>query len=360
MDFMADWPDWGTRLFWTAVTLGVAYAVGHVLNTFVSRLVRLAARTESQWDDIVIEEIKRRLPFWSLLVGAWYALGHWDIEGTSTYTLLRNAIVVIAGLSVTWTVATIVSRLIRAYSTGLSASAVPVSGLTQNVAKFLVMTLGILAVLNSLGVSIAPMLAALGVGGIAVALALQDPLSNLFAGLFTSMSGQLRIGDFIELEDGKAGYIVDIDWRSTRVRLLQNNVVIVPNNRLAQSIVTNYHLPELEMAVLVQVGVDYASDLGHVERVTIEVARDVLKTVQGGIVDFDPFIRYHTFGDSSIDFSVILRGKEFVDQFLLKHEFIKRLSARYDQEGITIPFPIRTLAPRDPIPVVTIQPKGQE
>jgi hypothetical protein len=144
LDFMAGWPDWGTRLFWTAVTLGVAYGVGHVLNAFVSRLVRLAARTRSQWDDIVIEEVKRRLPFWSLLVGAWYALGHWGIEGTSTYTLLRNVIIIVAGLSVSWTVAVIVGRLIRVYSSGLSESAVPVSGLTQNVAKFLVMVLGML------------------------------------------------------------------------------------------------------------------------------------------------------------------------------------------------------------------------
>jgi small-conductance mechanosensitive channel len=210
-------------------------------------------------------------------------------------------------------------------------------------------------ILNEVGVEITPLLTVLGVGGLAVGLALQDPLSNLFSGLFISLSGQIRVGDFIELEDGRAGHVVDFDWRSTRLQLLPNNVVIVPNNRLAQAIVTNYNLPQQEMSVLVAVGVDYASDLEHVERVTTEVAAEVLREVEGGVATFEPLIRFNAFADSSINFNVILRGRQFTDQFLLKHEFIKRLHARYAAEGISIPFPIRTLAARDPIPVVAVE-----
>jgi small-conductance mechanosensitive channel len=83
--------------------------------------------------------------------------------------------------------------------------------------------------------------------------------------------------------------------------------------------------------------------LKKVEQITIEVAREVLRAVEGGVREFEPFIRYHTFGDSSIGFSVILRGREFTDQFLIKHEFIKRLHERYQREEIEIPFPIRTI-----------------
>jgi small-conductance mechanosensitive channel len=72
--------------------------------------------------------------------------------------------------------------------------------------------------------------------------------------------------------------------------------------------------------------------------------------VPGGVPEFDPFIRYHTFADSSIDFTVILRAREFVDQYLIKHEFIKRLHVRFDQESIVIPFPIRTIAQREEAP----------
>jgi small-conductance mechanosensitive channel len=120
-------------------------------------------------------------------------------------------------------------------------------------------------------------------------------------------------------------------------------MIIVPNSKLAQSIVTNFNLPEKKMSVLVDIGVSYDSDLPKVEEVTKEVAREIMKTHPGGIPDFEPFIRYHTFGDSSINFSVILRGQEFVDQFSIKHEFIKKLQARFKEEGIEIPFPIRTV-----------------
>jgi small-conductance mechanosensitive channel len=107
--------------------------------------------------------------------------------------------------------------------------------------------------------------------------------------------------------------------------------------------VRNYTLPENEMSTLINVGVSYGSDLEKVERVTIEVAKEVLSQVEGGVPGFDPFIRYNTFNSSSIDFTVILRVKEFVNQFLVKHEFVKRLQKRYKQENIEIPFPIRTV-----------------
>lgn len=125
--------------------------------------------------------------------------------------------------------------------------------------------------------------------------------------------------------------------------MLPNNIVIVPNAKLSQAIITNYYLPDRELAVLVEIGVDYSSDLERVERITAEVARDVMRTVPGGVAIFEPFIRYHTFGEFSINFTVIMRAREFVDQYLIKHEFIKRLHVRYAKEGITIPFPTRTV-----------------
>jgi small-conductance mechanosensitive channel len=105
--------------------------------------------------------------------------------------------------------------------------------------------------------------------------------------------------------------------------------MVVPDAKLAQAIV---------------------GDPGHVERVVMEVGRDVMTQVAGGMPEFEALIRDDTFDESSIDFTVILRAKEFVDQSLVKHEFVKRLHARFTQEGIVIPFPIRTVARRDAMP----------
>ncbi|MEO0166823.1 MAG: mechanosensitive ion channel family protein, partial [candidate division WOR-3 bacterium] len=89
------------------------------------------------------------------------------------------------------------------------------------------------------------------------------------------------------------------------------------------------------------VGVSYDSDLEKVEKVVIEVAKETLREVPGGVKDFEPFIRYHTFGEFSIQFTVILRVEEFASQFIIKHEFVKRLHKRFKQENIIIPYPIR-------------------
>jgi len=137
--------------------------------------------------------------------------------------------------------------------------------------------------------------------------------------------------------------VTDIGWRSTQIRELPNNLILVPNAHLAEIVVKNYSLPETEQSAVVQVGVSYSCDLEFVERVTVEVARDVQRTVAGALPAFEPFVRYHTFGDSAINFSVILRVKEFTDRYLVTHEFVKRLHRRYGELGIEIPFPQRVL-----------------
>jgi len=176
-----------------------------------------------------------------------------------------------------------------------------------------------------------------------VGLALQDTLSNLFSWLYIISNKPIRTGDYVSLEAGKEGYVDQIGWRNVRIRELSNNTLIVPNNKLMSSLVTNFYLPESELAVLVNVGVGYRSDLEKVEKVTIEVAKEVLQETEGAVKEFQPFIRYNSFGESGVNFTVILRAKEYANQYLIIHEFIKRLHRRYQLEGIEIPFPSRTV-----------------
>ena len=212
-----------------------------------------------------------------------------------------------------------------------------------NIARVAVISIGLLVTLQTLGVSVGPILTALGVGGLAVALAMQDTLANLFAGLHVIGSRKVVPGDYVVLDTGEEGYVEDINWRNTSLRNLRNNMIVVPNARLASAILTNYYQPAAEMALLVPIGVSYDSDLESVEQVTTEVGREVMNEVSGGVEGFDPIIRYHTFDDSSIAFNVILRVKEHTDQYLIRHEFVKRVHQRYRQAGIVIPFPIQTV-----------------
>jgi small-conductance mechanosensitive channel len=254
---------------------------------------------------------------------------------------IRLVLAALAVMAVAWFVAALSRRL--ALAALAHHGTLPNATLFGNLAWVTAIALGGLIALGTVGVSITPLLTALGVGGLAVALALQPTLTNLFAGIQILGSGQLRPGDYVRLAGGEEGYVADVTWRQATIRALSNNIIVVPNAQLASSVLINYHQPEREMSVLVAVGVAYDSDLEHVERVTREVGREVLQSVPGGVAEFEPLVRYHTFGDSSIQFNVILRAHEYVDQYLLRHEFIKRLQRRYRDEGIVIPFPMRTV-----------------
>lgn len=215
----------------------------------------------------------------------------------------------------------------------------------QFLIRFIILSLGGLVLLNSLGISITPFLAYLGIGSLPIFLALQQSLENFFASIQILIDKPVKVGQFIKLETGEEGYVDKIGWRSTWIRQMPDNMIIVPNKMIASSRILNYYYPFKEMAVLVEVGVDYSSDLDFVEKVTREVAEEVLNEVAGSVSDFKPIVRFHTFGEYSINFTVVLRCHEFADSYSIKHEFIKKLSKRYKKEGITIPYPIKVSYP---------------
>lgn len=317
-------------------------ALGYMIRRLLfRRLCSWANKTKSEFDDIVIASIKGPFIIWCLMLGVYFALklSRLPEEGTS---IAGKILLVLGIISITMALANISSRFIKVFSQKIE-TALPVTSLTQNISRIIIFCIGILIILNSLGISITPILATLGVGGLAVALALQDTLSNLFAGVHITVAKQVQVGDYIKLESGEEGYVIDINWRTTKIKMLPNNVALVPNEKLTKAIIINYYLPDKEVAVAVNLAVHYKSELEKVERVTIEVAKEVMNEVPGGVPEFEPFIRYNAFGDFSINLTVILRAKEFVDQYLIKHEFIKRLHKRYAKEGIVIPYPTRTI-----------------
>jgi small-conductance mechanosensitive channel len=330
--------QWLVPIAVVLVSVGLGFLLRAVI---VRRLAALFARTATDLDDLVLAATKRYLPFWVFLGGVVIATRIAPLAEKGVRIIDRLCMVSLV-ISVSFALANLLIGIVGR-QTKQAGATVGTTTLVQNVLRVTILALAGLLVLTNLGVSITPLLTALGVGSLAVALALQPTLSNLFAGLHIALARPIRVGDFVGLESGTQGYVVDIGWRATRIRELPNNIIVVPNSRVSEMILTNYAMPEPNQSVLVQVGVAYGSDLAKVEEVTCDVARNVLREVQGGDSEFAPFIRYHTFGDSSIDFTVILRVREFVDRYLVTHEFIKKLKSRFDSEGIEIPFPQRVL-----------------
>ena len=317
--------------------------VGIVLEFVVIRQAhKLAERTRFKWDDLLIGSLRGVATTWSGAGGVYLALnvGTPDLLLLSTMQSVLMVVVigsvVIAGMRAVGGAVEMVS--------GRAGGAIKSPTLVVNLARLAVAILGFFIILQNLGIDITALITALGIGGIAVALALQDTLGNLFAGIQIILSKQVRQRDYIRLSSGEEGWVTDVKGRNTTIQTFPDgNLVTVPNSMLASSIVKNFSMPRTALWVTLGVGVSYDSDLEHVEAVSLEVAKQVLAEEDGGVPGEDPIVRYHTFGDSSINFDVRMMVREFRSQGPVKHEFIKRLHRRFGEEGIEIPFPIRTV-----------------
>ncbi|MGB9747503.1 MAG: mechanosensitive ion channel family protein [Bacteroidales bacterium] len=342
---VANHPDRVKELMiFSAIVAGGALIGWLIEQIVLSKLLHLTSRTKWKGDDLIIHSLKGVvLPLFILL--AIHIGFNYVTLNPGLLDVLHKTVKVGAILVFTIYLARIVTRWIAGETK--EDKSVP-SSIILNSTRITIIAVGFLIALQSIGISITPLLTALGVGGLAVALALQPTLSNFFSGLHILATKKVRVGDFIRLDTGIEGYVMDISWRSTLVRQLANNMVIIPNAKLAEAIVINTHLPDKDVPVMVEVGVAYDSDLDLVEKVAIETAREILNTVEGGVKSFDPVVRFHTFGESSINFTVILRVHEYSQQFLVKHAFVKLLHKRFREKGIEIPFPIRTIITKTP------------
>jgi small-conductance mechanosensitive channel len=329
------------------LTAGVIGAVA--LRWLLTRLHRKTELSRWRGGDIVVAFLRLVVPWCLGVGGVWGAVLALPLRSGYRDDLdraLLAAVIVVVSLGS----AKVAGAAVRARATshaGTSGSAT----IFVTITRVVVWVIGGLVLLDSLGVAITPLLTALGVGGLAVALALQDTLSNLFAGIHILASRKVQPGDFIQLDNGMQGYVVDTNWRNTVIRQLPNNILVVPNATVASSIITNYHLPELELSVTVPCTVSHGSDLEHVERVTIEVGQEVMQEVKGAIPEHEPTVRYNTFGTSGISFNVGLRAADISAQALIIHEFIKRLHSRYQKEGIDNASPTETVVYMSPEPI---------
>ncbi len=213
------------------------------------------------------------------------------------------------------------------------------------VVRALFALVAIIVILENLGIHLTAVWTTLGVGSVAVALALQDTLSNFFAGLYVLADQPIRLGDFIKLDSGQEGYVTRIGWRSTHLRTLPNSIVVLPNSTLSKAIITNYSLPEPRVALPMQVGVVYGTDPEAVEHALLEVAEQAIAAgIDGLLLEPKPAVRFIPgFSDSSLDFTLVVHVRSYVDQFAVQHEIRKRIVRRFQKEGIEFAFPTRTL-----------------
>ena len=327
-------------LFIPACIFLVALCIGQFINNMIANWLERHFNEDELSIRYMILKAARGLPR-AWIVGMTL---YWLINSTNINWAAANLFSYILSAWLSFTLFQVMARAATGFIEFCAQrnKNIPQTSLLPNIVNVVIYAMGILLILSSMGISIAPLLTAMGIGGMAIALGLQETLANICAGIYLLMSKQLSINDYVRLSTGEEGQVSDITWRFTTIIATSGNAVVVPNQKISSAIITNYCMPEPDMSIKIPCCVSYDSDLDFVEKVTIEVAEEVGKKIDDTVTK-EPKVYFHTFNESSIDFNVVLHCSKFADQFTLKHEFIKALTKRYRQEGIEIPFPIRTV-----------------
>lgn len=188
-----------------------------------------------------------------------------------------------------------------------------------------------------------PILTALGIGSLAVALALQDTLANFFAGINILASKQIARDDYIRLDSGQEGTVIEVNWRTTLIKEIYNTTIVVPNSKISSSIVKSYHFKKSEVTSSITCGVSYRSDLDQVEEIAKLAAKEIIDKYDSASKDYQPIVQFTDFGESSINFILYFRVKTVYARAFIKSEVLKNLYKRFGEAKIEIPFPQRVV-----------------
>ncbi|MDR2676608.1 MAG: mechanosensitive ion channel family protein [Endomicrobium sp.] len=213
-----------------------------------------------------------------------------------------------------------------------------------NIIRIIVIFIGLMLILDQAGIKLSAIFTAFGIGSAVIGLALQDNLVNLFSGMIIGINKQIAKDDYIKLDSGHEGVVIEMNWRITMLReTMSNAIIIIPNRTLSSAIVTNFHLSKEGITSFVNCRVAYGSDLEHVEKVTKIAVHEIIDNNTNAVKTFTPIVRFVDFTDSSINFTVFFMVKNIHSKIFVQNEVFKNIYKKFKAEKIEIPFPHRLI-----------------
>ncbi len=338
-----------TRIILISIAILVAFFVGsYVVNFILFLIKKIVSKTKTTLDDDIIKSLYKPIRFLSVILGAFFAVYYIErdlnIDGISVTDILFSLIV----LWITYTLSRLISTSLKWYAKEIAPKTESkiddhIFPFVRKIITVVLFVIALVIILDRFGVQIGPLIAGLGVAGLAVALALQDTLSNFFAGVHILGDKPIRIGDFIKLETGQEGFVREIGWRSIRIETTSKDFIIVPNSKVAQSIITDYSSPIKDTNIVVDIGVSYDSDVDLVEKILIDSAKTVSKINDSINKDFEPIVFFWSFGDSALNFKLIYQINDYTKHVPTSSQIRKEILKQFRKHKIEIPYPIRTI-----------------
>jgi len=319
-----------------AAAAAAALVVGWIVDAvLVARLRRSAETRGRRWGVALAKALRGQPEIWSVVITIALLPSFGVLSHADNALLLRlNAVAAI--VSVTLFAARLAGWVIRGY---LRQGNAPSGTIFVNLARAVVWVVGLLLVLGTLGVEVGPLIASLGIAGLAISLGLQDTLANVFNGLQLTLTRDIQPGDVVRLSSGEEGVVEDITWRATTLRSPSDDVVLVPNAFIGRSVVTRLSGAEAARSVIVPFTVVAATDLSRACDVALEVATEVQARVPSAVGDFEPTCRSRGFEGGGITLAVTLRVEAYGERFAVIDAFVRELHDRYHAEGIEFASP---------------------
>lgn len=312
-----------------------------VISIIIGKIILKATKkTKTELDDLIINTIKWPVYYGIILGGLYFAIKLVFPQFSETVDMSIVTLSIIFGV---WIVIKISDFVVKSYAIRMEKKKKvkldeEVLNLIQRLSKIFILVIGLLIILGQAGIEITPLLAGLGIAGLAIALALQDTLSNFFSGIYLIFDKPFKVGDRIQV-DGEFGEIIDVGLRTVRIRGLDNTLITIPNSLMAKTKIVNLSAPDLRIRVKLPIGVSYGSNVEKVKKVLLDIAKkekNVLKEPK-------PIIRFKEFGDFSLNFYILF----WVDDVRNKWSVIDKINSKIDSEfkknKIQIPFPTRTV-----------------
>jgi len=322
-----------------AVFLIVFLAI-RILMFILSRVIPIfTKKTKTTLDDEILKKASMPLTLLALLAGIRFGIGEINIKeslGETIEGIILSLMIVFGSILVYYIIDALVTIGYKDF--GKKVRGKVNESLLQffhSMLKIVVIFAMFLVILSSWGIEIGPLLAGLGVAGIAIAFALQSTLSNVFGGISMLLDRSISVGDLIDLEDGTRGHILKINLRSTKIKTLNNKLIIVPNGKLSESNIKNVALPEPATRVVVPFGVAYGSDVKKVKKL---VLREI-KKVKGLLKDRNQVVRSIEMADSSLNFKAYFYIESFDKLRSALDDANTRIYNVLNEAGLEIPFP---------------------
>lgn len=332
-------------------------AFGLILaSIFVSRLFiyfiskyasRFARRTQTDFDDALINASKTPLYFLIILIGTKYALQQITTLPSLTgglesviivFEILLGAVFInrLFGVIVEWYSKNIATRT----ETKFDDEFLP---LFKRTTAIFIYGVAVVLILDFFSYDITAIVAGLGIAGIAVALAAQDTLSNMISGFVIMADRPFRVKDIIELPNGEYGEVSEIGLRSTKILTLDALMIVIPNSKIGDSQIVNYSYPDRRMRLKIPVGVAYDSDIDFVTDILIGIAKRQPHVLESPV----PKVTLESFGDSAIDLLLFVWIDSHKDKVQVINRINRDINKMFKKEGVEIPFPIRTIYSRN-------------